>query len=178
MSRVGKNPVALPKGVETTIDGQHISVKGPKGTLEINIPEPIEAKVEDDKIVVTRPDENRKNRALHGLSRSLINNMVVGVTEGYKISMEIYGVGYRVLQKGSNLEFSLGYSHPVLIEAPEGITFATDGQTKFSIEGIDKQKVGQTAANIRRLRKDDPYKGKGIRYAGEQIRRKVGKTGK
>ncbi|WP_297187491.1 50S ribosomal protein L6 [uncultured Corynebacterium sp.] len=178
MSRVGKNPVALPKGVETTINGQHISVKGPKGTLEINIPEPIEAKVEDDKIVVTRPDENRKNRALHGLSRSLINNMVVGVTEGYKISMEIYGVGYRVLQKGSNLEFSLGYSHPVLIEAPEGITFATDGQTKFSIEGIDKQKVGQIAANIRRLRKDDPYKGKGIRYAGEQIRRKVGKTGK
>ena len=178
MSRVGKNPVALPKGVETTINGQHISVKGPKGTLEINIPEPIEAKVEDDKIVVTRPDENRKNRALHGLSRSLINNMVVGVTEGYKISMEIYGVGYRVLQKGSNLEFSLGYSHPVLIEAPEGITFATDGQTKFSIEGIDKQKVGQIAANVRRLRKDDPYKGKGIRYAGEQIRRKVGKTGK
>ncbi|MGS2665135.1 50S ribosomal protein L6 [Corynebacterium glucuronolyticum] len=178
MSRVGKNPVALPKGVETTIDGQHISVKGPKGTLEINIPEPISAKVEDDKIVVTRPDENRKNRALHGLSRSLISNMVVGVTEGYKINMEIYGVGYRVLQKGSNLEFSLGYSHPVLIEAPEGITFATDGQTKFSIEGIDKQKVGQIAANIRRLRKDDPYKGKGIRYAGEQIRRKVGKTGK
>ena len=115
MSRVGKNPVALPKGVETTINGQHISVKGPKGTLEINIPEPIEAKVEDDKIVVTRPDENRKNRALHGLSRSLINNMVVGVTEGYKISMEIYGVGYRVLQKGSNLEFSLGYSHPCLL---------------------------------------------------------------
>ena len=178
MSRVGKNPVALPKGVETTINGQHISVKGPKGTLEINIPEPIEAKVEDDKIVVTRPDDNRKNRALHGLSRSLINNMVVGVTEGYKVNMEIYGVGYRVLQKGSNLEFSLGYSHPVLIEAPEGITFATDGQTKFSIEGIDKQKVGQIAANIRRLRKDDPYKGKGIRYAGEQIRRKVGKTGK
>lgn len=178
MSRVGKNPVALPKGVETTINGQHISVKGPKGTLEINIPEPIEAKVEDDKIVVTRPDENRKNRALHGLSRSLINNMVVGVTEGYKISMEIYGVGYRVLQKGSNLEFSLGYSHPVLIEAPEGITFATDGPTKLSITGIDKQAVGQVAANIRRLRKDDPYNGKGIRYEGEQIRRKVGKAGK
>ncbi|EPD67802.1 50S ribosomal protein L6 [Corynebacterium pyruviciproducens ATCC BAA-1742] len=178
MSRVGKNPVALPKGVETTIDGQHISVKGPKGTLEFDVPEPIEVKVEDEQIVVTRPDDNRKNRALHGLSRSLINNMVVGVTEGYKVNMEIYGVGYRVLQKGSNLEFSLGYSHPVLIEAPEGITFATDGQTKFSIEGIDKQKVGQIAANVRRLRKDDPYKGKGIRYAGEQIRRKVGKTGK
>ena len=178
MSRVGKNPVALPKGVETTIDGQHISVKGPKGTPELDVPEPIEVKVEDEHIVVTRPDDNRKNRALHGLSRSLINNMVVGVTEGYKVNMEIYGVGYRVLQKGSNLEFSLGYSHPVLIEAPEGITFATDGQTKFSIEGIDKQKVGQIAANVRRLRKDDPYKGKGIRYAGEQIRRKVGKTGK
>ena len=128
--------------------------------------------------MVARPDDHRTNRSLHGLTRSLINNLVVGVTEGYKISMEIFGVGYRVQQKGKDLEFSLGYSHPILIEAPEGVTFSVDGNTKFAIEGSDKQQVGQIAANIRRLRKDDPYKGKGIRYAGEQIRRKVGKTGK
>ena len=178
MSRVGKNPITLPKGVDVTINGQHVAVKGPKGALELDVPEPITVVQEDDQLVFTRPDDNRKSRSLHGLSRSLVNNMVVGVMEGYKINMEISGVGYRVLQKGSNLEFSLGYSHPVLIEAPEGITFATDGATKFSIEGIDKQKVGQIAAVIRRLRKDDPYKGKGIHYVGEQIRRKVGKTGK
>ena len=127
---------------------------------------------------MARPDDHRDNRSLHGLTRSLINNMVVGVTEGYKINMEIFGVGYRVQQKGKDLEFSLGYSHPILIEAPEGITFSVDGNTKLAIEGSDKQQVGQIAANIRRLRKDDPYKGKGIRYAGEQVRRKVGKTGK
>ena len=178
MSRVGNAPIAIPNNVETKVDGQTVEVKGPKGTMTVEVPAPITVAVEENQIVVSRPDDHRKNRSLHGLSRSLINNLVIGVTEGYKINMEIYGVGYRVLQKGSNLEFSLGYSHPVLIEAPEGITFATDGQTKFSIEGIDKQKVGQIAANIRRLRKDDPYKGKGIRYAGEQIRRKVGKTGK
>ena len=126
----------------------------------------------------SRPDDHRQNRSLHGLTRSLINNLVVGVTEGYKINMEIFGVGYRVQQKGKDLEFSLGYSHPILIEAPEGITFSVDGNTKLAIEGSDKQQVGQIAANIRRLRKDDPYKGKGIRYAGEQVRRKVGKTGK
>lgn len=178
MSRIGKNPVAVPSNVTVTIDGQHVEVKGPKGTLDFTVPEPISVVQEENEIVVTRPDDNRKNRSLHGLSRSLIHNMVVGVTEGYTIKMEIFGVGYRVQAKGSNLEFSLGYSHPILIEAPEGITFAVDGQTKFSITGIDKQKVGQIAANIRRLRKDDPYKGKGIRYEGEQIRRKVGKTGK
>lgn len=178
MSRVGKAPIAIPNGVETKIDGQAVEVKGPKGTLSHVIPEPIAVAIEDNEIVVTRPDDHRTNRSLHGLSRSLVNNMVVGVTEGYKINMEIFGVGYRVQLKGKNLEFALGYSHPVLIEAPEGITFAVDGNTKFSIEGIDKQLVGQIAANIRRLRKDDPYKGKGIRYAGEQVRRKVGKTGK
>ncbi|MDY6050299.1 MAG: 50S ribosomal protein L6 [Corynebacterium sp.] len=178
MSRVGKLPVVVPSGVDVTIDGQHVAVKGPKGTLELDVNAPIAVALEDGEIKVTRPNDERENRALHGLTRSLINNMVVGVTEGYTINMEITGVGYRVLQKGSNLEFSLGYSHPILIEAPEGITFATDGQTKFSIAGIDKQKVGQIAAVIRRLRKDDPYKGKGIHYAGEQIRRKVGKTGK
>ncbi|MEH0146612.1 50S ribosomal protein L6 [Corynebacterium sp. Q4381] len=178
MSRVGKAPIAIPNGVETKIDGQHVEVKGPKGTLTLDLPEPITASVEDNEIVVSRPDDHRNNRALHGLSRSLVNNLVVGVTEGYKINMEIFGVGYRVQQKGQDLEFSLGYSHPILITAPEGIKFSVDGNTKFSIEGIDKQQVGQIAANIRRLRKDDPYKGKGIRYEGEQIRRKVGKTGK
>ncbi|AEX71470.1 50S ribosomal protein L6 [Corynebacterium diphtheriae] len=178
MSRVGKAPIAIPSGVDVKIDGQYVEVKGPKGTLDLTIPEPIVASIEDGQISVVRPDDHRKNRSLHGLSRSLVNNMVVGVTEGYTIKMEIFGVGYRVALKGKNLEFSLGYSHPVLIEAPEGITFAVDGNTKLSVSGIDKQKVGQIAAIIRRLRKDDPYKGKGIRYEGEQIRRKVGKTGK
>lgn len=178
MSRVGNAPIAIPNNVEVKIDGQHVEVKGPKGTKDLDMPEPITASVEDNQIVVARPDDHRDNRSLHGLTRSLINNMVVGVTEGYKINMEIFGVGYRVQQKGKDLEFSLGYSHPILIEAPEGITFSVDGNTKLAIEGSDKQQVGQIAANIRRLRKDDPYKGKGIRYAGEQVRRKVGKTGK
>lgn len=178
MSRIGKAPIALKSGVETTINGQTVEVKGPKGTLTVEVPAPIIVAVEDNEIRVSRPDDHRRNRALHGLSRSLINNAVVGVSEGYTIKMEIFGVGYRVAQKGKDLEFSLGYSHPILIEAPEGITFAVDGATKLSVSGIDKQAVGQIAANIRRLRKDDPYKGKGIRYEGEQIRRKVGKTGK
>lgn len=178
MSRVGKQPVAVPSGVTVSINGQNVEVKGPKGTLNLDVPAPISVAQEENTIVVTRPDDHRKNRSLHGLSRSLVNNMIIGVTEGYTINMEIFGVGYRVALKGKNLEFALGYSHPVLIEAPEGITFAVDGNTKFSITGIDKQQVGQIAANIRRLRKDDPYKGKGIRYKGEQIRRKVGKTGK
>ena len=178
MSRIGKDPVVIPSGVEVTINCQDIAVKGPKGQLALTVSEPITASVEDNQIVVARPDDHRDNRSLHGLTRSLINNMVVGVTEGYKINMEIFGVGYRVQQKGKDLEFSLGYSHPILIEAPEGITFSVDGNTKLAIEGSDKQQVGQIAANIRRLRKDDPYKGKGIRYAGEQVRRKVGKTGK
>ncbi|MBV7294648.1 50S ribosomal protein L6 [Corynebacterium sp. TAE3-ERU12] len=178
MSRIGNNPITIPNNVTVNIDGQDVAVKGPKGELSTSIPAPITASVEDNQVVVVRPDDNRKNRSLHGLSRSLINNCVVGVTEGYKIKMEIFGVGYRVQKKGSDLEFALGYSHPILIKAPEGITFEVDGTTKLSIEGIDKQQVGQIAANIRRLRKDDPYKGKGIRYEGEQIRRKVGKTGK
>ena len=164
--------------MEAKIDGQHVEVKGPKGTLSLDVPEPITVALEGSEIKVSRPDDNRRSRALHGLSRSLINNMVIGVSEGYTIKMEIFGVGYRVQAKGKGLEFSLGYSHTIPIEPPEGVTFAVDGTTKFSISGIDKQKVGQIAANIRRLRKDDPYKGKGIRYEGEQIRRKVGKTGK
>lgn len=178
MSRIGKNPVVLPSSVTATISGQDVTVKGPKGELSVTVPAPISVTQEENEIVVARPDDHRTNRSLHGLSRSLVNNMVVGVTEGYTIKMQIFGVGYRVVKKGSDLEFALGYSHPVLIKAPEGITFEVDGNTKLSVSGIDKQQVGQIAANIRRLRKDDPYKGKGIRYEGEQVRRKVGKTGK
>ena len=179
MSRIGKQPVLVPAGVDVAIDGQNVSVKGPKGTLTLDVAEPIVVSRNDDgAIVVTRPDDERRSRSLHGLSRTLVANLVTGVTEGYTRKMEIFGVGYRVVLKGANLEFALGYSHPVLIEAPEGITFAVETPTKFSITGIDKQKVGQIAAVIRRLRRPDPYKGKGVRYEGEQIRRKVGKTGK
>lgn len=179
MSRIGKRPVAVPSGVEVTIDGQAITVKGPKGTLSHTIVEPIVVeRAEDGTLEVKRPNDERENRALHGLTRTLVNNLVVGVTEGYEKKLEIHGVGYRVQAKGSNLEFALGYSHPVLIEAPEGITFKVESPTRFSVSGIDKQKVGQTAAVIRKLRRPDPYKGKGLRYEGERIRRKVGKTGK
>ncbi|MEB3050554.1 50S ribosomal protein L6 [Mycolicibacter sp. MYC123] len=179
MSRIGKQPVPVPAGVDVTIDGQNVSAKGPKGTLELTVAEPINvARNDDGAIVVTRPDDDRRNRSLHGLSRTLLANLVTGVSEGYVRKMEIFGVGYRVVLKGSDLEFALGYSHPVLIKAPEGITFAVETPTKFSVSGIDKQKVGQISANIRRLRRPDPYKGKGVRYEGEQVRRKVGKTGK
>lgn len=179
MSRIGKLPVAVPSGVDVTIEGQKVTVKGPKGTLSHTVIEPITvAKGDDGAIRVARPDDERRNRAMHGLSRSLINNLVVGVTAGYEKKLEIHGVGYRVALKGSTLEFSLGYSHPISVEAPEGITFAVENPTRFSVQGIDKQLVGEVAANIRKLRKPDPYKGKGVRYAGENIRRKVGKTGK
>lgn len=179
MSRIGKLPVPVPAGVEVTIDGQRISVKGPKGTLSHTVAEPITVeRAEDGTLAVKRPDDERRSRALHGLTRSLVNNLVVGVTEGYEKKLEIHGVGYRVLLKGSDLEFSLGYSHQVKVPAPDGITFTVESATKFSVQGIDKQRVGETAANIRKLRKPDPYKGKGVRYAGEKIRRKVGKTGK
>ena len=179
MSRIGKQPVPVPSGVDVTINGRNVSVKGPKGTLTLDISEPITVDRSDDgAIVVTRPDDERRSRSLHGLSRTLVANLVTGVTEGYTTKMEIFGVGYRVVLKGQSLEFALGYSHPVVIEAPEGITFAVETPTKFSITGIDKQQVGQISANIRRLRRPDPYKGKGVRYEGEQIRRKVGKTGK
>ncbi|MDL9944942.1 50S ribosomal protein L6 [Gordonia sp. ABSL11-1] len=178
MSRIGKNPIEIPAGVDVTVDGQNVKVKGPKGELSVTVSEPISVAKEDDSIVVTRPNDERRSRALHGLSRSLVNNLVIGVTQGYTTKMEIFGVGYRVQAKGKDLEFALGYSHPVPIEAPEGISFAVESPTKFSVSGIDKQQVGQISANIRRLRRPDPYKGKGIRYEGEQIRRKVGKTGK
>ncbi|THA24982.1 50S ribosomal protein L6 [Streptomyces sp. RKND-216] len=179
MSRIGKLPIQVPAGVDVTLDGRQVDVKGPKGSLTHTIAAPIEiAKGEDGVLNVTRPNDESRNRALHGLSRTLVANMITGVTQGYTKALEISGVGYRVQAKGSNLEFSLGYSHPILIEAPEGISFKVESPTKFSVEGIDKQKVGEVAANIRKLRKPDPYKAKGVKYAGEVIRRKVGKAGK
>jgi len=179
MSRIGKLPVAVPAGVEVTIDGQLIKVKGPKGTLEHTLAEPITVeRDETGTLLVKRPNDERTSKALHGLTRTLVNNLVVGVTAGYEKKLEIHGVGYRVQAKGSDLEFALGFSHPVKIEAPEGITFKVETPTRFSVSGIDKQKVGQISAVIRKLRRPDPYKGKGLRYEGEKIRRKVGKTGK
>ena len=179
MSRIGRLPIPVPAGVEVTLDGQHVTVKGPKGTLSHVVPSPITIeRSEDGTLLVSRPDDERESRSLHGLTRSLVANMVTGVTDGYAKGMEIRGVGYRVAAKGSNLEFALGYSHPVPVEAPEGITFEVQSPTKFVVRGIDKQKVGEVAANIRKLRKPDPYKGKGVRYEGEQIKLKVGKTGK
>ena len=179
MSRIGKLPVAVPAGVEVTIDGQQIKVKGPKGTLEHTVAEPITIeRDESGTLLVKRPNDERTSKALHGLTRTLVNNLVVGVTAGYEKKLEIHGVGYRVQAKGSDLEFALGFSHPVKIEAPEGITFKVETPTRFSVSGIDKQKVGQISAVIRKLRRPDPYKGKGLRYEGEKIRRKVGKTGK
>lgn len=179
MSRIGRLPITVPAGVDVTIEGQTVSVKGPKGTLSHTVVEPITVTREDDgTLAVRRPDDERRNRSLHGLSRTLVYNMIVGVTQGYEKKMEIHGVGYRVLAKGSDLEFALGYSHPVPVKAPEGINFAVETPTRFSVSGIDKQRVGEVAANIRKLRKPDPYKGKGVRYAGEKIRRKVGKTGR
>lgn len=179
MSRIGKLPITVPAGVDVTIDGQDVTVKGPKGTLELTIATPITIGRNDEgALVVSRPNDERASRSLHGLSRSLVQNMITGVTTGYTQKMEIYGVGYRVQLKGSDLEFALGYSHSVPVAAPEGITFAVETPTRFSVSGIDKQKVGQISANIHRLRRPDPYKGKGIRYEGEQVRRKVGKTGK
>jgi large subunit ribosomal protein L6 len=179
MSRIGRLPIAVPAGVDIDIKGQLVSVKGPKGTLTHTVAEPIIVeKDEDGTLAVRRPDDERRSRSLHGLSRTLVANMIVGVTQGYEKKMEIYGVGYRVQAKGSDLEFALGYSHSVPVKAPEGITFAVETPTRFSVSGIDKQRVGEVAANIRKLRKPDPYKGKGVRYAGEKIRRKVGKTGK
>ncbi|WP_329456185.1 50S ribosomal protein L6 [Streptomyces sp. NBC_01497] len=178
MSRIGKLPIQVPAGVDVTIDGRTVSVKGPKGSLAHTVAAPIEVTKDEDVISVTRPNDERQNRSLHGLSRTLVANMITGVTQGYTKALEISGVGYRVQAKGSNLEFALGYSHPITIEAPEGINFKVESPTKFSVEGIDKQKVGEVAANIRKLRKPDPYKAKGVRYAGEVIRRKVGKAGK
>jgi len=178
MSRIGRMPVAIPSGVDVTIDGRQVTVKGPKGTLSLEVVQPIEVKQADGTITVSRPSDEGEIRALHGLSRSLIANMVTGVTDGYSKTLEIVGVGYRVQARGKDLEFSLGYSHPVPVSPPDGITFRVETPTRLVVEGIDKQQVGEVAANLRKLRKPDPYKGKGVRYQGEQIRRKVGKAGK
>ena len=180
MSRIGRNPVAVPAGVEVTLDGQLVQVKGPKGTLEHRVKEPITiARAEGGELKVSRPDDERESRSLHGLTRTLVSNMVLGVTAGYEKKLEIVGVGYRVVAKGpTQLEFALGFSHPVSVTAPEGISFNVEAPTRFSVIGIDKQQVGEVAANIRKLRKPEPYKGKGVRYAGEHVRRKVGKAGK
>ncbi|CCH76254.1 ribosomal protein L6 (BL8) [Nostocoides japonicum T1-X7] len=178
MSRIGRLPIAIPTGVDVTVDGRTVTVKGPKGELSHVVAEPITVERTDGTLEVKRPDDERVSRSLHGLTRSLINNMVLGVTQGYEKKMEIHGTGYRVLARGSDLEFALGYSHPITITPPQGISFTVENQTRFAVVGIDKQLVGEVAANIRKLRKPDPYKGKGVRYAGEQIRRKVGKAGK
>jgi large subunit ribosomal protein L6 len=180
MSRIGKLPVTVPSGVDVSVEDRLVTVKGPKGTLSHTVAEPITVSRDDEgAILVTRPNDERESRSLHGLTRTLIANMVTGVTNGFEKRLEIVGVGYRVLSKGpTQLEFQLGYSHPITFNAPEGITFTVDGPTKLGVQGIDKQLVGEVAANIRKLRKPEPYKGKGVRYAGEQIRRKVGKAGK
>ena len=179
MSRIGKLPIAVPSGVDVAIDERLVTVKGPKGTLSHTVANPITVEKNDGVLEVKRPNDEREARSLHGLTRTLINNMVVGVTEGYEKKLEIVGVGYRVLSKGpTQLEFQLGYSHSITFNAPEGITFTVEGPTKLGVQGIDKQLVGEIAANIRKLRKPEPYKGKGVRYAGEHIRRKVGKAGK
>ncbi|HXH76889.1 50S ribosomal protein L6 [Nocardioides sp.] len=180
MSRIGKLPIPVPSGVDVAIDEATVTVKGPKGTLSHTVANPIVVAKNDDGVLeVKRPDDDRVSRSLHGLTRTLIHNMVVGVTDGYEKKLEIVGVGYRVLPKGpTQLEFQLGYSHSIVFDAPEGITFTTEGPTKLGVVGIDKQLVGEVAAKIRKLRKPEPYKGKGVRYSGEHIRRKVGKAGK
>ncbi len=179
MSRIGRLPIPVPAGVDVTIDGRTVTVKGPKGTLSHSVVEPIVISTQDDgTLAVTRPDDQRDSKSRHGLTRTLVNNMVIGVTAGYSKPMEIVGVGYRVAAEGRDLVFALGYSHPVPVKAPEGISFTVESPIRFKVEGIDKQLVGEVAANIRKLRKPDPYKGKGVRYAGEVVRRKVGKTGK
>jgi large subunit ribosomal protein L6 len=178
MSRIGKLPIPVPGGVQITLSGQQITVQGPKGTLSHTVAEPIRVVQEDGTLLVQRPDDERESRALHGLTRSLVANMVTGVTAGFEKTLEIRGVGYRVQARGNDLEFALGYSHPVPVEAPTGISFEVQSPTRFVVRGIDKQQVGEVAAKIRKLRKPDPYKGKGVRYQGEVVRRKVGKSGK
>ncbi len=178
MSRIGKKPVQIPAGVEVTVNGNHIVVKGSKGSLEMDFYEKLTVEVEDGVLTVARPDDERDSRARHGLTRALIQNMVTGVSEGFEKKLELAGVGYRVQQKGKDLEFSLGFSHPVIYNAPEGITFEVPDNTHVNVKGIDKQQVGQVAAEIRGKRPPEPYKGKGIHYVGEHIRRKLGKAAK
>ena len=177
MSRIGRLPVPVPSGVDVSIDGQAVTVKGPKGQLQHLVAAPITvARSTEGTVEVKRPNDERQSRSLHGLTRTLINNMVLGVTVGYEKKLEIHGTGYRVAVKGRDLEFALGYSHSITVKAPEGISFIVENPTRFAVQGIDKQLVGEIAANIRKLRKPDPYKGKGIRYRDEVVRRKVGKA--
>jgi large subunit ribosomal protein L6 len=178
MTRIGRLPIDIPAGVDVVIDGQSVTVKGPKGELSLVVAAPIKVALEENQVLVTRPDDERESRSLHGLTRSLINNQIIGVTQGYSKGLEIVGTGYRVAQKGSGVEFALGFSHPVNVEPPAGISFSVEGNNKLTVTGIDKQAVGEVAANIRKIRKPEPYKGKGIRYAGEVVRRKAGKSGK
>jgi large subunit ribosomal protein L6 len=179
VSRVGKEPIPIPSGVEVSLEGRRVVVKGPIGTLEHTAPETIRITREDDQLVVTRPDDERENRALHGLTRSLVNNMVVGVSQGYSRELEIVGVGYRAQARGpSKLELQVGFSHPVPFEAPEGVTFEVPQPTRIVVKGADKQLVGQVAADLRKSRPPEPYKGKGIRYADEYVQRKAGKSAK
>lgn len=178
MSRIGRLPIPVPAGVTVSIDGQAVAVKGPKGELSLTVASPIAVAVEDGQVLVTRPDDERASRSLHGLTRTLIANNIIGVTEGFSKGLEVVGTGYRVQAKGDSVEFALGYSHPITVDPPAGITFEVEGNTKLTVRGIDKQAVGEVAANIRKLRKPEPYKGKGVRYAGEVVRRKAGKSGK
>lgn len=178
MSRIGRLPIDIPAGVTVTIEGQDVAVKGPKGELSLRVKEPIEARLEENQVLVTRPDDERESRSLHGLTRTLINNLIIGVTEGFQKSLQVVGTGYRLASKGQGIEFSLGYSHSITVEPPAGITFTVEGNDKLTVSGIDKQAVGEVAANIRKLRKPEPYKGKGVRYEGERVRRKAGKAGK
>ena len=178
MSRIGRLPIPIPAGVTVVADGQAVSVKGPKGELALVVSNPISVSIEDGHVLVTRPNDERQSRSLHGLTRTLINNQIIGVTVGYTKGLEIVGTGYRVAQKGTSVEFALGFSHPVLIEPPAGITLTVDSVNRLTVGGIDKQAVGEVAANIRKIRKPEPYKGKGVRYAGEIVRRKAGKSGK
>ncbi len=178
MSRIGRLPIDVPSGVDVTIDGAAVTVTGPRGTLNHTIPAPLTASLEDGQVIVSRPDDERRSKSLHGLTRTLIANQITGVTQGYTKGLEVVGTGYRVQARGANIEFALGFSHPVLVEPPAGISFTVEGNNRLTVSGIDKQAVGETAANIRKIRKPEPYKGKGVRYAGENVRRKAGKSGK
>jgi large subunit ribosomal protein L6 len=178
MSRIGRLPIDIPSGVDVTVDGRDVTVKGPKGTLALTVAQPISVAIEDGRVLVSRPDDERESRSLHGLTRTLIANNIIGVTQGYTKGLEVVGTGYRVQARGANIEFALGFSHPVLVEPPAGISFTVEGNNRLTVSGIDKQAVGETAANIRKIRKPEPYKGKGVRYAGENVRRKAGKSGK
>ena len=178
MSRIGKEPISVPTDVNISIQGRNVGVTGPKGSLDLDLPGEIDVRQEDGTVLVERPNDDRKNKALHGLTRSLINNMVIGVSEGFKKELEIVGVGYRAAKSGDGLELQLGFSHPVKVKAPEGITFDVPEPTQIVVSGIKKEVVGQVAADIRSYRKPEPYKGKGIRYVGEHVARKAGKAAK